>query len=115
MSRCIKIKLGDLEFRSKTEALSYVKNVVHTYERFVPIEPSNQGWFRFFSDLLGLHQYADEKIGCGIKFFMIRNNAVRAEFGEINFVRGDGSKGNFSYRNAISGRGFFCLNFSLVL
>jgi len=104
MRKSIQVKLGRRIFKSKKDAMEATKRAVHKYKRNIPITNEDDPHaFSYFNDLIMRHRDSKEKIGCGIDYFIIRDNQITPEYGELGFVRKDGTKVNFSYKTAVNG------------
>jgi hypothetical protein len=95
------VKIGDLEFSSKKEAIDYTRRVLDEVGRKVSIYPSHPK-FPFFNDLLNNHSDRPRKEGPGITSFGIQRNARDGSCHETYIIRTDGTKETFSWRDCAS-------------
>ncbi len=95
------VKIGDLEFPSKKDAIDYTRTVLDEIGRRVSIYPSHPK-FKFFNDLLNNHSDRPRKEGPGIASFGVQRNARDGSCHETYIIRTDGTKETFSWRDCAS-------------
>jgi hypothetical protein len=94
-----KIEIGGLSFPSKTAAVEYFKATLHRHSIGARVpDPDNTelGW------LLERHPNYQDKAGCGVQHFSVRDAIYGTRCFEI--VRTDGSKTDFSYITCLNGK-----------
>ena len=89
--------IGNIEFKSKKSAEDYTRQLINTIGVNQCINKSHDS-FTFLIDLLDNHHKKNEKIGCGIDYFIIRKNDRGTGF-EVQIKRVDGSIESFSWRD----------------
>lgn len=91
------IKIGEIEFATKKDALSHYKTILNTYHFG---EELNTTDFNFIMDLLETHPRVKEKIGSGIE--KVRIGKVQYNTKSFELVRIDGTTEFFSYTKRIN-------------
>jgi len=96
-----KYYIGDLGFNRKEDSWRYSKNIIDKIgdeitrrNPFVRVFSTHED-YDFICDLIKNHIHYDEKIGCGIDFFIIKKNYAGAN--ELNIQRTDGSIESISW------------------
>jgi hypothetical protein len=97
-------KIGNTTHKSKSAAIQSVKSFLHNKENWFKPFDQRSAEFTAIVALMMLHPEASEKIGVGIRHFIIYPNKITPGFGEFNFVRTDGSLDHFSYKCIFSRR-----------
>ncbi len=96
MAKAQPVKIGNLDFAKKGDALNHLKSILNSYspEERVSVKDDS-----FLMEALKLHPEADEKIGIGIDHMFVR----RADYGTKCFWirRTDGSEERFSYKSCV--------------
>ena len=90
----MKYFIGECGFNTKRDATLYVKSRLRDME-CGKYEKMSSG-YNFIMDILKNHSKYEEKVGCGISYFMILRNANGKI---INFFRTDGIIDDFSYNH----------------
>jgi Protein of unknown function (DUF3223) len=90
------IKLGDLEFARKGDAVEFLKKMLNRYN---PGDRVSDQDGQVLALALARHPDADKKIGCGIAHFNVRT----ADFGTQCFwvTRTDGTTERFAFRSCL--------------
>lgn len=96
LGKAIPIRLGNLTFEKKGDALVLVRQTLNRYSPGDRVAPNDEELLRA---LIERHPDAQLKIGNGIDHFMVRS----ADYGTQCFwvVRMDGSTERFSYKECL--------------
>lgn len=93
----MRYKLGNYVFARKVDAVKYIRDILHTHPRNVPISDL------VVYALLFQHPNVQEKVGLGIKSIVIRTNSYGNAPG-FYIKRVDGSEIDFSYKHCFTPR-----------
>jgi hypothetical protein len=91
------IKIGDIEFATKKDALTHYKTILNTYDFGEQLTKND---FNDIMNLLETHPRVKEKIGAGIE--NVRIAKVQYNTKSFELVRTDGSTEFFSYTKRIN-------------
>lgn len=92
-----KYYIGELGFKTKKESHAYTKNII-TSLGYCEIKKKHKD-FNFFVNLINNHQNKKEKIGCGIKSFIIKKNIKNPRAYAMDIKRKDNSIIDFSWKS----------------
>lgn len=92
------LKIGELRFKYKKDALSHFRKILNSYENGQAL---NQEDFEQVFSLLKLHRNATEKIGCGVKSLKV--DSVRHNTKCFKIFRVDSTSDIFSYTKCVNG------------
>ena len=95
------LQIGSLKFRSKKEAGEWFGEILRSNPAGAQCKPHGM---QDMVELIKRHPNADEKIGCGIERFEIRENPVFKNQKSFYLVRKDGTETDFSFRVCVSGK-----------
>lgn len=88
-------------FKTKTKLLNYISSQLQSYE---PGDVISEGdFYNLLMEVLHNHPQSDEKIGVGVRMFLVERNKIIPTINEFHVLRVDGSKIDFSYKKAVSG------------
>jgi hypothetical protein len=90
----MKYFIGECGFNTKREASLFVKSRLQDIEYGKYENMSAE--YKFIMDILKNHSKYEEKVGCGISYFMVLRNGKGKN---INFFRSDGTIDDFSYNH----------------
>lgn len=90
------MEIGELKFKSKAKAETYTRDLINKLQ-ICEIYKENEN-FIFFHNLLLRHDEYDDKVGKGIKSFMIKQNKLNNKAYEIFVKRIDNTECVFSWR-----------------
>jgi hypothetical protein len=93
----MKYNIGDEEFNTKKACLDRTRSII--YELGICKIKKKHKYFNFFCGLLANHSACDEKIGCGIRYFMITPNPLTRDPNHLILVRKDRSSVAFGWRH----------------
>lgn len=94
----MKYEIGGLGFKSKKAIIGHVQRIMKKYGDYRKIPASDRS---FMIALLQRHQYADQKIGVGVKKMWIQPNGVYNTRG-FWLERVDGTKTDFSFYQCLN-------------
>ena len=96
MARGISVSIGGIDFPRKGDALEYLRLMLWRYS---PGDRVSEDDTAFLKAALPRHPEADEKIGAGIDYFLVRSD----EYGKQCFwvVRTDNTTDRFSYKSLV--------------
>lgn len=92
------VKIG--EFSSKAAMIAFCKLVLNSYQ---PGEVLRNTDLETVIEIVKRHPRAQEKIGCGIKEIIVRNDPVWKKTKQFWIIRTDGSGIDFSYKKCVNG------------
>ena len=92
-------RINNKIYKTKKEITDLIKNILHNYKVGESINDNDK---QVVSDLLKYHPNADEKIGCGILGFKIRQHSVYKKQRGFELIRTDNSPTDFSYIKCIT-------------
>ena len=101
------IQIGELNFKTKKEAITFYKQILNSYEFGESINPKD---FDEVYELLKNHHKSKEKIGSGISEIRVENVAYNTK--GFLLVRTDLTTDFFSYRRCIDGKDTPLVKFS---
>jgi len=90
------MEIGELKFKSKAKAETYTRDLINKL-KICEIDKQNEN-YNFFHDLLLRHNEYNNKVGVGIKSFLIKHNMFNNRAYEIYVKRIDNSECVFSWR-----------------
>lgn len=99
MGKSISINVGNVEFKTKSAAESFIKDIKAKYKSG---DSLSQDDFDFILELIKLHPNASAKIGSGISSIEIRQNNM-GNATAFYIVRSDGTDTDFSYKKCLNG------------
>ena len=97
--------IGNRGFKTKKDSYIYCKNIIDEVAKnlsppftasFVYVDGSHKD-FDFLCDLIKNHIHYKEKVGCGVRTFVIRKNFARHN--ELNIIRKDDSMESISWKD----------------
>ncbi|MBT9385641.1 DCL family protein [Pseudooceanicola sp. CBS1P-1] len=96
MPRSVPVEIMGIKFRTKGDALAYLRAMLN---RYAPGSPVNEEDAVFLREALKRHPEADAKIGAGISSFEVRS----ADYGTQCFwvLRVDQTEERFSYKSCV--------------
>lgn len=93
---------GVYRWPSKKEALKWIGNWLRSkVPVFVVDNPED---LLFLNSLIQKHPDAENKIGCGVARFEVRQNPIFANQNTLYLIRIDGTETDFSFRICVSGK-----------
>lgn len=87
--------IGDLKFKTIQACYEYAKAIINS--EICKVDETHPK-FKFIIDLLENHPWKAEKIGDGVKYFIIEPNKINQTGNTIYVIRNDGSSVDFSWR-----------------
>lgn len=97
MPKTIPIDIGHLSFKSKKDALNFLKEILNTYSVGDEVNVEHE---KILKMALEKHPSREIKIGAGIEKFVVDFGDFRTKCFWI--VRVDGTKVNFSYKACLA-------------
>lgn len=96
MARGHPVKIGDIQFSKKGDALAHLRDILNSYSLNERVSDEHA---KFLLSALANHPEYVDKIGVGIDSFEVRS----ADYGTRCFwiVRTDGSTERFSYKSCV--------------
>lgn len=91
----LKYYIGELGFKTKKASYEYTKNIIYSLGQCKINK--NHKYFNFFCDLIQNHENKKEKIGCGIKNFIIKSNLIFKKYLSVFIERNDNTLMDFSW------------------
>jgi hypothetical protein len=88
-------RIGSLEFKSITACYEYARKIINSE---IGKFEANHPTYNFLIDLLENHPEKNEKIGCGVNYFIIEPNRLNPTGNGVYIIRNDGSCIDFSWR-----------------
>ena len=96
----VPIIVGSLEFRTKTAAKEFFRNLRDSYPDGQRISPEHEGYLR---DLVAIHPDAELKMGAGITHFSVATDTKFKKTRHFFIHRVDGTGTDVSFPKAIDG------------
>ncbi|GHO58337.1 DCL family protein [Ktedonobacter robiniae] len=90
--------IGEATFRNKEDLEKYLQHILYSYQSG---EVLNSQHTRFLLALLHNHPKAEEKFGCGIQAFVVRQNPRFTTKRFFYLVRLDGTEDDFSFKKCL--------------
>ncbi len=90
------VKIGDMDFARKMDALAFLQSILHKYEVGDKVSKEHE---IILLAALENHPDAKEKIGCGITHFSVRTADYGTKCFWVNRV--DGSTEKFSHKSCV--------------
>lgn len=94
--------IGELSFNTKQQAIKFTRDLIIVLEN--DIVDCDNNYYTFFENLISNHPEAEEKIGCGIKYFFFNRNILNNAL-QTNIRRVDNSTVNFSWISCCNSKG----------
>lgn len=96
MARAKPVKIGEILFAKKGDALAHLKEMLNHYNLNEKVSPSDSV---FLKEALKNHPEYEEKIGTGVNHFVVR----LADYGTRCFwiVRSGSTEERFSYKSCV--------------
>ena len=91
--------LAGIEYKTKIATTKAIQQKIKDNDICI-INPEHNDYI-FFDNLINLHEYADDKIGCGIKHFEIRKNVLNYKERSIFIIRHDNTECIFSFHKCL--------------
>lgn len=91
--------LGGKEFPTKKSVKDYCREILRKSAPHFPLPADHQ----FLLDLLALHPRAKDKIGCGVRSFMVQVDPVWKTTRHFQLLRTDGSTTDWSFSTCLDG------------
>lgn len=110
MGKSIPIKIGEFEFKTKSTAENFIKNIKAKYKPNSYLDKTD---FDFIFELIKLHPNANEKIGSGISSIQIRLNKM-GNATAFYIIRSDKSETDFSYKKCLNGQDGLLKQFTIA-
>jgi hypothetical protein len=91
--------LGGIIYKTKIAATTKIQEIIKFND--ISIINKEHSDYIVLNDLICLHEYSDDKIGCGIDYFEIRVNALNHKLRSIFLIRLDGTEIIFSFHTCL--------------